>query len=269
MKGNSHGRQRSARGFSLIELLVAVAILTLVLGVVFNEIDLVQKRYRTEESKLDLFQEARSFMDRFVRDLHSAGYPGLRMYQPGVITLLPPEDDNRVATGLVAVSPTDLRFEADVNGDGQVDSLRYTLVPNGGACPCTIQRSEVVKLNATSPLLQPVNYFTMVDNVVNSGGAGGGGPNGSLSIAGNSPNTGGGMIANDVLYGDYRASPVFQAFDRNGNLVTLPVTLASNPTALRSIRTIRVTLNVLARSPDPQTLQRPAVSLAASARLQN
>lgn len=269
MNSNKHMRQEGARGFSLIELLVAVAILTLVLGVVFNEVDRVQKRYRTEESKLDLFQEARSFMDRFVRDLHSAGYPGLRMYQPGVITLSPPENDARVATGLVSVSATDLRFEADVNGDGQVDSVRYTLVANGGACPCLIRRSEVVKLDATSPLLQPVNYFTMVENVVNSAGAGGGGPNGSLSIAGSSPNTGGGMIPNDTLYGDYRGSQVFQAFDRNGRTVPLPVDLLGNPTALRSIRTIRVTLNVLARTPDPQTLQRPAVSLAASARLQN
>ncbi len=257
------------RGFSLIEMLVAVGILTLVLGVVFNEIDKVQKRYRTEEAKLDIFQEARNFMDRFVRDLHTAGYPGVRMYQPGVITLVPPEFDSRVATGLVSVSATDLRFEADVDGDGQVDSVRYTLFANGGTCPCTLRRSQIVKVNG-SPVLQPGGIpISMVDNVVNSGGAGGGGPNGSFLIAGNSPIAAGTTIANQTLYGDYAGSPVFQAFDRNGNTVPLPVNFAGNPTALRSIRTIRVTLNVLAASPDPQTLIRPAVSLAASARLQN
>lgn len=257
------------RGFSLIEMMVTVAILSIVLAVVFNEIDKVQKRYRTEEAKLDIFQEARNFMDRFIRDLHSAGYPGVRMYQTGVITLNPPEFDNRVATGLVSVSATNLVFEADVDGDGQVDSVRYTLVPSGGQCPCVLRRSQVVKINATSPMNQPTNYFSMVDNVVNSGGVGGGGPNGSLIIAGNSPIGGGGTVANQILYRDYAGSQIFQAFDKNGNAVALPVTFVSNLTALRSIRTVRVTMNVLATAPDPQTLQRPAVSLAASARLQN
>jgi len=269
MNCGNHKTPARQRGFSLIELMVAMGILTLVLGVVFNEIDKVQKRYRTEEAKLDIFQEARNFMDRFIRDLHTAGYPSVRMYQTGVITVVPPENDSRVATGLVSVSATDLRFEADVDGDGQVDSVRYTLTPNGGQCPCVLRRSQTIKLN-TSPMLQPGGtLFSMVDNVVNSGGSGGGGPNGSLIIAGNSPLGVGGTDTNQNLYREYAGSQMFQAFDRNGNPVALPVNFAGNPTALRSIRTIRVTLNVLASAPDPQTLQRPAVSLAASARLQN
>ncbi len=255
------------RGFSLIELLVAMGILTIVLAVVFNEIDKVQKRYRTEETKLDIFQEARNFMDRFVRDLHSAGYPGTKMYQAGVIIVSPPENDVRVAAGLVSVSNNDLLFEADVDGNGQVDSIRYTLQANGGTCPCTLRRSQVIKV--TSPMLNPTNYFSVVDNVVNSAGSGGGGPNGALTIAGNSPLGGGAFVANDTLYREYAGSAIFQAFDRNGNAVALPVNIVGNPTAVRSIRTIRVTLNVLATAPDPQTLQRPAVSLTASARLQN
>ncbi len=268
----THKSPARQRGFSLLEMIVTVAILSIVLAVVFNEIDKVQKRYRTEEAKLDIFQEARNFMDRFVRDLHTAGYPGVRMYQPTIAPALqvPPEFDNRVATGLVSVSATDLIFEADVDGDGQVDSVRYTLTPNGGQCPCVLRRSQSIKVNATSPMAQPGGtLMSMVDNVVNSGGSGGGGPNGSLTIAGVSPIGGGATVANQTLYQAYAPSPVFQAFDRNGNPVTLPVNYAGNPTALRSIRSIRVTLNVLATAPDPQTLQRPAVSLAASARLQN
>ena len=186
---NTRTKTRRARqlGFSLIELLVAMAILTIILGVVFNEIDRVQKRYRTEEAKLDIFQEARNFMDRFVRDLHSAGYPGSRLYQATITPAMlnPPENDNRVATGLVSVTPTAVIFESDVDGNGQVDSVRYSLVAVGGTCPCNLRRSQVIKLNATSPLNQPTNFFTMVDNVVNSGGSGGGGPNGALIIAGN------------------------------------------------------------------------------------
>lgn len=255
-------------GFSLIELLVAMAILTIVLAVVFNEIDRVQKRYRTEETKLDIFQEARNFMDHFVRDVHSAGYPGSRLYQAGVITAIPVENDARVAAGLASVTPTTIVFESDVDSNGQVDSIRYRLLANGGTCPCTLQRSQVIKV-AGSPLGQPTNFFSIVDNVVNSAGSGGPGPDGALLIAGNSPQAAGGMVANNTLYLAYAGSRLFQAFDRNGNAVALPVDLNTNPTAVRSIRTIQVTLNVLATAPDPQTMQRPAVSLAASARLQN
>jgi hypothetical protein len=121
-----------------------------------------------------------------------------------------------------------------------------------------------------------------VGNIINSGGSGGSGPNGSRSICFPNP-LGGGCsstspfatatgvveISNDTVYGPYRSLPVFQAFDRNGLAVTLPIDINTNPTALKNIRTIRVTMNVLAAAPDPQTLMRPAVSLTASARVQN
>ncbi|HXE89779.1 MAG TPA: type II secretion system protein [Terriglobales bacterium] len=279
----AHHRASNERGFSLIELLTVIAILSIVMGVVFREIIRVQQRFRTEEAKLDVFQEARNFMDRFVRDLHQAGYPGLKMYEPGAITLNPKINDRRVAAGLVSVSNSDIVFEADVDGDGQVDSIRYTLATGpGGTCPCTIRRSQVIKIHGTSPLSQPTSYFGMVGNIVNSGGSGGTGPNGSRSICFPNPlggacsstspyasATGVTSISNDTVYGPYMTQPVFQAFDRNGFAVTLPVDINTNPTALKNIRTIRVTMNVLAATPDPQTLMRPAVSLTASARLQN
>ncbi|HSA91978.1 MAG TPA: type II secretion system protein [Terriglobales bacterium] len=279
----THNQAKKERGFSLIELLTVIAILTIVMGVVFREIIRVQQRFRTEEAKLDVFQEARNFMDRFVRDLHQAGYPGQRLYEPAAITMSPKINDRRVAAGLVLVRNTDLLFESDIDGDGQVDSIRYTLVTGtGGNCPCTIRRSQVIKINGTSPLSQPTNYFSIVGNIINSGGSGGSGPNGSRSICFPNP-VGGGcsatspfatatgvvQISNDTVYGPYRSLPVFQAFDRNGLAVTLPIDINTNPTALKNIRTIRVTMNVLATAPDPQTLMRPAVSLTASARVQN
>ncbi|MGH9579733.1 MAG: PilW family protein [Terriglobales bacterium] len=256
---------RHAKGFSLIELLTVLAILTLVMGVVFNEIIRVQQRYRTEETKIDMFQQARELLDQFVRDVHQAGYPNIKMYQAGVL-INPRENDARNAAGLVSVSATDVRFEGDMDGDGQVDSVSYALTKGpDGNCPCSVLRSQVIKVNATSPLTQATNYNTAVTNVVNSGGA--------LTISGNStfPGSGGTVttVANNTLYAEYRNAPLFAAFDRNGNAVALPVTIASNPTAISSIKSIRITLNVLGTIPDPQTLMRPAVSLTASARINN
>ena len=258
MRGKSDIRRRQ-KGFSLIELLTVVVILMLVTGVVFQQIDMVQKRSRQEDVKMDLTQESREFLDQMVRDLHTSGYPNKKMY---VVNLFPaPNNDIRNAVGLVQVSPTLLQFEGDLDGDGQVDSIQYELQANGGVCPCTIRRSQVVKAN-TEPWNQATNFNMEVNNVVNSGNA--------FPIGGNTT-LASGVVSNDALYGAYKAAPVFQAYDSNGTLMTLPLDLKSNPTVMSTIRTIRITINVLAgpEGIDFDTRMRPTVSMTAAARINN
>src|SRR2546426_1560874 len=60
-------------GFSLLELMIVVLILSVITGAVFSQISMVQQRARTEQSKLDIFQESREFMDQLGRDLHQTG----------------------------------------------------------------------------------------------------------------------------------------------------------------------------------------------------
>ncbi len=249
---------RRQKGFSLIELLTVVVILMLVTGVVFQQIDLVQKRGRLEDVKMDLTQESREFVEQMVRDLHTSGYPNKRMYIVNLVDI----NDSRNAVGLVLVSPTQLWFEGDVDGDGQVDSIQYELQANGGSCPCTIRRSQVVKASGTEPWNQATNFNMEVNDVVNSGGA--------FPIAGNA-NLASGMVANDTLYGAYKAAPLFQAYDSSGTLMTLPLDLKNNPTVMSTLRTIRITVNVLAgpAGADFDTRMRPAVSMTAAARVNN
>jgi prepilin-type N-terminal cleavage/methylation domain-containing protein len=252
--GNKLGRRQ--QGFSLIELLVVVVILMLVTGVVFQQIDLVQKRARSEDVKMDLTQESREFVDQMVRDLHTSGYPNKRMYVVNLVS----NNDNRNAVGLVQITSTSLWFEGDVDGDGQVDSIQYQLQAPGGRCPCTIRRSQVVKVNGTAPMAQASNFNMEVDNVINSGGA--------FPIGGASPP---GLPAPDVLYGAYKASPVFQAFDINGTQLGLPLDINANPLVMPTVKTIRINLNVLAgpQGTDIQTRMRPVVSMTAAARINN
>jgi len=266
-------RPATNRGFSLLEVLVVTALIIGLMTVVFGQIHLVQKRYKAEEAKLDITQESRAFLEQIVRDLHQAGYPNSKMYMAGVLTS-PAQNDSRNAAGLVKFSYTDLWFEGDVDGDGQVESVRYTLQADGSnECPCAISRSQVLKLNSTAPMSQPLNYATALENVVNSGGAGGSGANGSLALGGNSiVNGAGGMstAANDTLYAGYKPAYVFAAFDAYGNAVA-PTDITTGPLALASIRTIQITLNVLAPASgaDIQTRQRPASAMTATARIMN
>src|SRR5260370_20791044 len=202
----------SQAGFSLLELVIVVAILTIVMAAVFNGVNLVTQRSQAEQVKVDLVQEGREFVDEFERDLHQAGYPNCRMVATELVvsncdyTNANVANNSKVAAGLVYVSSTKIIFEGDVDGDGGVDSVQYRLVdsagnyPPSGTCPCTIQRSQVTKdvTNSTAPLSQTPSFSQELQNVVNSGQPTGTAQyGGGLTIAGNTRWRG---ITNDAYY---------------------------------------------------------------------
>jgi prepilin-type N-terminal cleavage/methylation domain-containing protein len=262
-------RRTWQRGFSLLEMITVVAILTLVMGAVFKQIITIQQRYRTEETKLDIAQESREFLDQMVRDLHQAGYPTSRIYAAGVLAS-PAVNDPRVGAGLVSYSYNDIWFEGDVDGDGQVDVVEYKLNAPGGTCPCSIQRRQTTKLGVDLPLNRIGSSFaTELQNVINSGGSGGPHTNGAYGISGTGP----GGATNETLYGGLEGPYIFQAFDNRGVAVTPPLDISTpaGATALSSIRSIQITINVLGKQggSDLQTGRRAAISLTATARITN
>lgn len=255
-------RRSQQTGFSLIELLTVLVILTLVMGAVFSQMIQVQQRYQVEQTKLDMFQESREFIDQMTRDLHMAGYPSAKMFANGTLTA-PVNNDTRNAVGLVQVTPTSIIFEGDVDGDGVVDSVRYTLISdpaNPGNCPCWVQRSQVAKVAADPLTGQGTNPSNEVQNVVNNAG--------TMTITGQIVLPAG-VITNQALYGLYTANPVFQAFDNAGNPVGMPIDIDANPTGIKSIKAIRITLNVLGTQPDMRTHMRPVTTLTSSVRIEN
>jgi len=161
------GRQQ---GFTFIELMVSVTILTLVVGVVVEGLTKLMQRNTTETSKTDLTQQSREFMDQIVNDIHQSGYPSAKMFDPA--TLLPvsnPVNCNlyvQVACGLVNVTPSSLQFEGDVDGSGTVSEVFIQLSPLNGPCPCTIQRGAVSKALWQGGTLP--SYYTEVTNVNNT-----------------------------------------------------------------------------------------------------
>ncbi len=273
--------RRRQRGFTLIEMMTTVAVLTIVMAVVFGALVDVQKSYKAEEQKVDTLQEAREFMDQFARDLHQAGFPHVRVYDKVALwsTTAAAQQDSRVAVGLVQYSPTTVWFEGDVDGDGNVESVRYTLqTQDDGTCPCRIMRAQIQKANGTAPTAQNVtaNYNVALDRVLNSGGSGGTGTNGSRALSGYSSITtssGVATTANDSLYAGYKQPFVFAAFDMNGNAVSaVDITqmdaTGTNP-AIWAIRSIRVVVNVQAQNPDLRTGMRTVTSMSQTAHVNN
>jgi prepilin-type N-terminal cleavage/methylation domain-containing protein len=285
-------------GFTLIELMLVCAILVVVLGSVFNGIALTIQRSEAEQTKVDLTQEGREFVDEFERDLHQAGYPNCRtVAAPGLLGApnCPADDTNTteehspsVAVGLVYVSNTKIIFEGAIDGSGTVYSVQYRLVdsalnyPPTTSCPCTLQRSEMAKVNGPS-LTQPVLWTQELQNVVNSGVPGGTAPYGNgLPISGDTAwgATDSAYYAAITTFKDY---PVFQAFDQSGNIVNLTppldITTPTGTAALTCaatsnscVKSVRLTINLLANAltgADLQTRVRPVTTMVGNARLVN
>ena len=299
----------SQAGFSLLEMVIVCAILTLVLSSIFGGINTAIQRSQAEQVKVNLVQEGREFIDEFERDLHQAGYPNCHMVQtvvgstkytcPADMVSTSPQDiieaeSSTVAVGIVYLSNTKIIFEGDVDGDGVVDSVQYALVDSAGndptldpsgTCPCYIKRSQVQKLTSNvSPLSIPATWSQELQNVVNSGAPTGTNQyGGGLSIAGNTTwgQTNSAYYAAVTSFKDY---PVFQAYDQNGNIIALNPALDITTTpnsqilncppssAQNCLKTIRITINLLADATtgvDMQTNVRPVITLMGDARLVN
>src|ERR1700674_5349313 len=99
-KVNSH---RPQTGFSLLDMVVGVAIFSILSGAAFGLLAVSQNRQRTESAMLDSFQEARLGLDQIVRDANDAGYPPAMhfTFAPVANTLVA----NSVAAAAVASNP--------------------------------------------------------------------------------------------------------------------------------------------------------------------
>jgi len=259
-------RCQPEQGFSLLEMMFVLVILTAVMGVAMSGISDLQKKEKNEQNKLDIIQEGREFMDQIVRDLHQAGYPGQKQYDPAGFSGLAsgPTSSQKVAVGLVSFSTTDLWFEGDVDGDGRVNVIRYTLYDDGsGNCPCTLKRSQSIKADATVPLSQTSNNYNVeVQNVINSNSPSPKPISGSTYLKGS-------LVTNDSTYTGLKTPSIFVAYKADGTKVTETSTAVTDTPTLSSIKTIKVTLNLLAPYAGLDNNLRSAASLSANGRVGN
>jgi len=135
--------QAISKGFSLLELMLVMLLMSLIMGAALDQISQVQQRARTEQVKVDIFQESREFADQLMRDLHQAGYPSVLMFSTAGLT----SASTTVATGVILISASEVKFEGDMDGTGNVSVVDYQLVASGNNCPC-VQRSQGTKPSA-------------------------------------------------------------------------------------------------------------------------
>jgi prepilin-type N-terminal cleavage/methylation domain-containing protein len=160
-------------GFSLLELMLSVAILSIVIGVVVEGIDTMQARNSVEANKLDLTQETREFMDQIVNDLDQAGFPNIAMFDPNALpNATDCTQDPNVACGFRSVTSSSIQFEGDVDGSGVSEEwIQLVQDSSGAACttpPCVIERGTVSKLAWNNGAGAQPPFYTEVNGVMNT-----------------------------------------------------------------------------------------------------
>jgi len=217
------------RGFSLLELVLVLIILMVISAAVFQVVNLATQRSSTEQTRLDMFQEAREFMDQMSRDLRGAGYPNPRNFVAGALIQNPVANDSHAAVGLVKIGSGDLWFEGDLDGTGIVSVVQYHLdTSTANNCPC-LKRSQLAKVDGDPLTGQTAPAFQVeVQGVMNT--------------------------------------DIFSAAV-DGAAATLPLDF-SDPT-ISTVDTVKVVLTLRAANIDPQTRQRPVSTLISSVKLNN
>ena len=88
------------RGFTILEMLLAMSIFLIICAVMFELLNLSQKKYSSETQVTAAYQDVRLAMDQIVRDVNVSGYPPAGLFSP-----VPTSYPSRYANGPVAWSP--------------------------------------------------------------------------------------------------------------------------------------------------------------------
>ena len=120
-------------GFSLLELLIVLAVFSFIVGGIFSNLTQSQTRYQFEQEVAEVQQTARNAVDIMDREIKLAGFP-IPSYYDSALNWTSANSE-RVAAGFVTLGATNLVFEADLAEDGIVDRVEYRL--NG----TTLERS--------------------------------------------------------------------------------------------------------------------------------
>ena len=247
--------QKARRGFTILEMLVAMGIFLIICAVMFDLLNLSQKKYSGETQLSAAYQDARLAMDQIVRDFNVSGYPPADMfsvlpassnyatspvawspnYQPPVPCLI------GTAGGGTCATPGDYDLIVETTVNGTVSWIRYQLQGT------TLYRAVVQKTTGdpAGPTSAAGVMVPFLANVMNNA------PSAQLAqITANYPS----------MFPGGQPQPIFQ-YTCDTPTQTMPCPLAGAYNSPKNIRDIAVTLIVMTPQPDLQTQSLKLVEL--------
>ena len=125
-KKTFHPSPESDRGFTLVELLIAMAVGLVLLGAMYGVFSMHNKTFGTQEQIAEMQQNARAAMDMMTREIRMAGY-----------------NPAGIAFDGITYSASQLQVKADLDGNGTIagqeniiykhDSANYQVTRNIGS----------------------------------------------------------------------------------------------------------------------------------------
>jgi prepilin-type N-terminal cleavage/methylation domain-containing protein len=243
--------EKRRQGFTILELLMAMAIFVIICAAMFGLLDMSQKRYNSETQVTAAYQDARLAVDQITRDFNVGGYP-----PAGIYSVRPVSQPWQYATGPVAWSPNypttdcqigvsctspgdyDLIIETRLAGDTNVSWIWYYLDQTRN----TLMRAVVTKTSGDpwSVVQSASEAVPLLANVMNNPSD----PAVLSQIKGENP----------TMYPLGTAQPIFQyTCDTPSGPVPCTSPLAAGYNTPRNIRDVNVTLIVATPQRDMQT----------------
>lgn len=114
--------RRNHAGFTLVELMVAMAIATIVLASIYAAFNAQMRRYTTEQQVVEMQQNIRAAMYLLKKDIRLAGYspadpPADAGFVADFVSFGSPHDGSGAIT-----DASDIALTMDSNGNGAIDS---------------------------------------------------------------------------------------------------------------------------------------------------
>jgi type IV pilus assembly protein PilW len=100
------------RGFTLVEILVAMSVMTIVTGAIYGVFFSSNRSYRTQERVVDAQQKVRMGIDFMMRDIRMAGYDPKGNATDAV---------EGGGAGIKSATATQIRFASDMDMDGTIE----------------------------------------------------------------------------------------------------------------------------------------------------
>ena len=153
-----HAR-RAEGGFSLIELMLVLAIFTVLTAAALSLSMVAQNSLWNVQGSTSLLDSGLRTLTLMKQEIRLAGHPDAGSFSAAAVSHHP----GIAANSFTTATGYDLIFEGDVNGDGQVEQVEYTL-PTGSQT--LLRRVTPKNLDGTIPAGSTVSA-TLLSNVQN------------------------------------------------------------------------------------------------------
>jgi len=149
----------SRNGFSLIELLIAMAVGLIVLGAMYSVFTLQNKQLNAQDMVTAMQQNARASIEMMVQEIRMAGY------RPGKVAST---WTSGTAPGIMTATATSVSFVADLDGDSDTtadstnpgENITYELCPAATCTTCAWQCLSRTSNGTKQPFAEDIESLT-------------------------------------------------------------------------------------------------------------